>query len=118
GVARAGARRGGAMGPGGRGGGSLFEQQKVFQVTVWSTPDARSSVTGIENLVIDTPAGGHVRLADVAQVTIAPTPTVIQRDEVSRRIDIGVDVSGDPGSVAADITDRLPAPSFPLAYPP
>jgi len=97
--------------------GSLFEQQKVFQVTVWSTPDARSSVTGIENLVIDTLGGGHVRLADVAQVRIAPTPTVIQRDEVSRRIDIGVDVSGrDPGSVAADITDRLQSSSFPLEY--
>ena len=97
--------------------GSLFEQQKVFQVTVWSTPDARSSVTGIENLVIDTPNGGHVRMGDVADVRIAPTPTVIQRDEVSRRIDIGVDVSGrDPGSVAADINDQLQASSFPLEY--
>jgi Cu/Ag efflux pump CusA len=97
--------------------GSLFEQQKVFQVTVWSTPDSRSSVTGIENLVIDTPSGGHVRLADVATVRIAPTPTVIQRDEVSRRIDIGVDVSDrDPGSVAADINQRLQTASFPLEY--
>jgi Cu/Ag efflux pump CusA len=97
--------------------GSLFEQQKVFQVTVWSTPDSRSSVSGIENLVIDTPSGGHVRMADVAEIRIAPTPTVIQRDEVSRRIDIGVDVSGrDPGSVAADIDHRLQSASFPLEY--
>ena len=97
--------------------GSLFEQQKVFQVTVWSTPGSRGSVSGIENLVIDTPSGGHVRLADVAGVRIAPTPTVIQRDEVSRRIDIGVGVSGrDPGSVAADINQRLQAASFPLEY--
>ncbi len=97
--------------------GSLFEQQKVFQVTVWSTPDSRTSVTGIENLVIDTPDGGHVRIADVADVRIAPTPTVIQRDEVSRRIDIGLDVSGrDPGSVAGEINRRLQATSFPLEY--
>ena len=97
--------------------GSLFEQQKVFQVTVWSTPDSRSSVSGIENLVIDTPSGGHVRMTDVAEIRIAPTPTVIQRDEVSRRIDIGVDVSGrDPGSVAADIDRRLQSASFPLEY--
>ncbi len=97
--------------------GSLFEQQKVFQVTVWSTPGSRGSVSGIENLVIDTPSGGHVRLADVAGVRIAPTPTVIQRDEVSRRIDIGVGVSGrDPGSVAADINQRLQTASFPLEY--
>jgi Cu/Ag efflux pump CusA len=97
--------------------GSLFEQQKVFQVTVWSTPDARSSVTSIKDLVIDTPTGGHVRVADVATVRIAPTPTVIQRDEVSRRIDIGVDVSGrDPGSVAAEINRRLQSSSMPLEY--
>jgi Cu/Ag efflux pump CusA len=97
--------------------GSLFEQQKVFQVTVWSTPDSRTSVTGIENLVIDTPNGGHVRIADVADVRIAPTPTVIQRDAVSRRIDIGLDVSGrDPGAVAGEINRRLQATSFPLEY--
>jgi Cu/Ag efflux pump CusA len=97
--------------------GSLFEQQKVFQVTVWSTPENRTSVTGVENLVIDTPNGGHVRVADVATVRIAPTPTEIQRDEVSRRIDIGLDVSGrDPGSVAGEINRRLEASHFPLEY--
>ena len=97
--------------------GSLFEQQKVFQVTVWSTPASRASLTGIKNVVIDTPSGGHVRLEDVADVRIAPTPTVIQRDAVSRRIEIGVDVNGrDPGAVAAEINDRLQASHFPLEY--
>ena len=97
--------------------GSLFEQQKVFQVTVWSTPASRASLTGIKNVVIDTPSGGHVRLEDVADVRIAPTPTVIERDAVSRRIEIGVDVNGrDPGAVAAEINDRLQASHFPLEY--
>ena len=97
--------------------GSLFEQQKVFQVVVWSTPESRSSLTGVRNLLIDTPSGGHVRLEDVADVRISPTPTVIERDEVSRRIDIGVDVRGrDPGAVAADIDHRLAASRFPLEY--
>ena len=97
--------------------GSLFEQQKVFQVTVWSTPDSRASLTSIKNVVIDTPSGGHVRLEDVADVRIAPTPTVIQRDAVSRRIEIGLDVSGrDPGSVVAEINRRLAATHFPLEY--
>ena len=41
-------------------------------------------------MLIDTPTGGHVRLEDVANVRISPTPTVIQRDAVSRRIDIGL----------------------------
>jgi len=97
--------------------GSLFEQQKVFQVVVWSTPASRSSLTGVRNLLIDTPSGGHVRLEDVADVRISPTPTVIERDEVSRRIDIGVDVRGrDPGAVAADIEHQLADSRFPLEY--
>ncbi|MDX6533116.1 MAG: hypothetical protein QOF68_860, partial [Gaiellales bacterium] len=97
--------------------GSLFEQQKVFQVVVWSVPQSRSSLTGIRSLLIDTPSGGHVRLDEVADVRIAPTPTVIERDEVSRRIDIGVDVGGrNPGDVAADINHRLASMQLPLEY--
>ncbi len=97
--------------------GSLFEQQKVFQVVVWSTPDSRSSLTSIKNLLIDTPSGGHVRLQDVAQVRISPTPTVIERDEVSRRIDIGLNAHGrDPGAVAADIDHKLASTPMPLEY--
>jgi Cu/Ag efflux pump CusA len=97
--------------------GSLFEQQKVFQVVVWSTPDARSSLSAIRNLLVDTPRGGHVRLEDVADVRISPTPTVIERDEVSRRIDIGLNARGrDAGAVAADIRHRLAATRMPLEY--
>jgi Cu/Ag efflux pump CusA len=97
--------------------GSLFEQQKVFQVVVWSTPDSRSSLSSIKNLLIDTPTGGHVRLEDVANVRISPTPTVIERDEVSRRIDIGLNASGrDPGAIAADIDRKLASTPMPLEY--
>ena len=97
--------------------GSLFEQQKVFQVVVWSTPESRSSLTSIKNLLIDTPTGGHVRLEDVADVRISPTPTVIERDEVSRRIDIGLNAHGrDPGAVAADIDRKLASTPMPLEY--
>ena len=97
--------------------GSLFEEQKVFQVVVWSTPDSRSSITSIKNLLIDTPSGGHVRLEDVAHVRISPTPTVIQRDAVSRRIDIGLNANGrDPGAVVADIDHKLATTQMPLEY--
>jgi CzcA family heavy metal efflux pump len=97
--------------------GSLFEQQKVFQVVVWSTPESRSSLSSIKNLLIDTPTGGHVRLEDVAHVRISPTPTVIERDEVSRRIDVGLNANGrDPGAVVADINDKLASTPMPLEY--
>src|SRR6185369_17867941 len=42
--------------------GNLFEEQKVFDVVVWSTPETRNSITSVSNLLIDTPSGTSVRL--------------------------------------------------------
>ena len=61
---------------------------QLYDVTVWSVPEARDSLTSIRELLIDTPGGGHVRLEDVADVRIMPTPNVIKRENVSRRIDV------------------------------
>ncbi len=97
--------------------GSLFQDQKVFTVVVWGTPQTRSSLTSVRNLLIDTPDGGHVRLGDVADVRIAPTPNVIQHDTVSRRIDVSLNVRGrDPSAVVSDIKQRLQGIKFPLEY--
>src|SRR5438034_3929421 len=60
--------------------GSLFEEQKVFQVVVWGTPQTRYSLSSIRDLLIDTPDGGQVRLGGVAGVRIVPTPTLIQHE--------------------------------------
>ena len=35
--------------------GNLFEEQKVFDVVVWGTPEIRQSEANIENLLVDTP---------------------------------------------------------------
>jgi Cu/Ag efflux pump CusA len=97
--------------------GALFEEQKVFDVVVWSTPETRHSVTSVQNLLIDTPSGGHVRLKDVANVRIVPSATEIHRDAVARRMDVTANVSGrDYAAVAADIEAGIKQISFPLEY--
>jgi Cu/Ag efflux pump CusA len=97
--------------------GSLFKQQAIFEVVVRATPHARHSLTDIRGLLIDTPGGGHVRLGDVADVSVRPTPTVIQRESSSRRIDVTAGVSGRGlGSVQEEVRDRIRAASFPLEY--
>jgi len=97
--------------------GSLFEEQKVFQVVVWGMPQTRYSLTSIRDLLIDTPDGGQVRLGDVANVLIAPTPNLIRHDTVSRRVDVGLNVRGrDPNAVVGDIQQRLSGITFPLEY--
>lgn len=97
--------------------GSLFEEQKVFDVVVWSTPETRRSMTSINDLQIDTPSGGRVRLGDVAKVRVAPAPTVVEREGVSRYVDIAAKVQGrDLAAVAGDIERRLKEFHFPLEY--
>ena len=97
--------------------GSLFEAQKVFDVMVYGTPETRHSLTSLQDLLIDTPAGGHVTLKDVATVRIAPAATEIHRDAVARRMDVTANVRGrDLAAVAADIEQGLRRVDFPLEY--
>ena len=97
--------------------GALFEEQKVFEVVVWSTPETRASLTSVRNLPIDKPDGSQVRLAEVADVRIAANPSVIEREAVSRYIDITANVRGrDSGAVAGDIERLLQEAEFPLEF--
>ncbi len=97
----------------------IYEGGRLFDVVVWSTPDTRHSLTSLRELLIDTPDGDHVRLADVADVRIAPTPNVIKREANSRRIDVGFNTRGrDLGSVVRDVERRLEEIEFPLEYHP
>ncbi|CAA9283462.1 MAG: Cobalt-zinc-cadmium resistance protein CzcA; Cation efflux system protein CusA, partial [uncultured Chloroflexia bacterium] len=99
--------------------GNLFESQKVFDVMVVGTPEVRSDLSDIRNLLIDTPAGGHVRLAEVADVRVAPTPNVINREGASRRIDVQANVQGrDLSAVVGDVERALEEIDFPLEYHP
>jgi CzcA family heavy metal efflux pump len=99
--------------------GSLFEEQKVFDVVVWGTPGTRSSLSAIRKVVLDTPAGGHVRLGDVAQVRIVPTPTVIRREAVSRYVDVIAGVHGrDRDAVVRNVETALARLDFPLEVHP
>ena len=97
--------------------GDIFIGGKTYDVDVWSKPEARDSLDDIRNLLIDTPAGGQVRLADVARVEIVPAPNVIEREGQSRKIDVSANVSGrDLGSVAEDVENVLEGIDLPLGY--
>ncbi len=97
--------------------GALFQEQKVFDVVVWSTPATRESVSSILDLQIDTPSGSRVRLGDVADVRIVPAVADVRHEQVKRYVDITVKMDGRaPGAVAADITARLRQTPLPLEY--
>jgi CzcA family heavy metal efflux pump len=97
--------------------GDIFVGGKTYDVNVWSIPEVRHSLTDIENLLIDTPSGDRVRLADVADVRIGAVPNVIEREGQSRKIDVSLNVKGrDLGSVAEDVEDTLETVHFPLGF--
>ena len=97
--------------------GNLYEEQKVFEVVVWSTAETRHSLNSVRNLLIDAPGGRHVRLGDVARVRIVPASSVIRHDAVKRYIDVIADVQGRAlAAVAADVKSRIGQLRFPLEY--
>jgi CzcA family heavy metal efflux pump len=98
--------------------GDIFRAGKAYDVQVWSTPATREDLTDIENLLLDTPGGGHIRLSEVADVRIVPTPNVIHHEELFRNIDVGANLDGtrDLGSVVGDLQQRLDAVDFPLEF--
>jgi Cu/Ag efflux pump CusA len=97
--------------------GSLFEDQKVFDVVVWGKPEIRDSVESIEDLLIDTQLGTQVRLAEVASVDILQAPASIRRQGVSRFIDVAVDVNGrNLGAVAGRVDEAIDGVAFPIEF--
>ena len=97
--------------------GSLFEDEKVFEVVVWTPPGMRKDIAAIQKLPIDLPQGGHVPLGQVAKIAVAASPSVIRREGVFRYADVAVDVAGgDIARTADDIHTAVKSLSMPLEY--
>jgi CzcA family heavy metal efflux pump len=97
--------------------GDIFLGGRTYDVQVWTAPEARHSIDSVRDLLIDTPTGRRIRLADVADISILPTPNVIKREASSRRIDVQANVKGrDLAAVAEDVQARLQKMTFPLGY--
>ena len=94
--------------------GAIFEQQKVFDVQVWTNEELRNSPDKVRALPIDTPSGTRVRLGDVATIAVSEQPTVIDREAVQRRLDIVADVSG--SGVRDAVATNLAAMQLPAEY--
>lgn len=99
--------------------GDIHTQNRTYDVNVWSTPANRHSLTSIQNLLLDTPGGGQVRLQDVADISIEPVPNAINRENLARRINVEAEAEGrDLGSVMVDVKRALDEIEFPLGYHP
>ena len=97
--------------------GDIFIGGRTYDVHVWTAPEARTGVDSVRDILIDAPNGPRVRLAEVADVSILPTPNIIKREASSRRIDVQANVRDrDLAAVAVDVQSRLKKIAFPLGY--
>ncbi|MEX0272027.1 efflux RND transporter permease subunit [Leptolyngbyaceae cyanobacterium UHCC 1019] len=82
----------------------VLEQQQTFDLIVWLKPEARQSLDTIGNLLVDTPSGNKIPLAQVATVQDGTGPNTISRENVSRLLVVAANAQGrDLRSVVNDI---------------
>jgi Cu/Ag efflux pump CusA len=99
--------------------GELYDEQKIFDVVVWGAARLRTDPDALRQIVISTPNGAHVPLSAVANIRVAGTPNIIQRESASRRIDVTCNVKGrDLGSVARDVEQRVRSLKYDTGYHP
>jgi CzcA family heavy metal efflux pump len=92
----------------------VLEEQQLFDLVVWLKDEARNNTETIRNLLIDTPTGQKIPLAQVAQIDYGTGPNTINRENVSRLVVVSANVSGrDLGSVIEDVRAKVKA-SVPL----
>ena len=84
----------------------VYEGNKSFNLVVRSDEDFRNTIEDISSLIIDTPDGKKIPLANVADVVSASGPNTVNRENVKRKIVISANTSGrDLGSVVNDIKE-------------
>jgi CzcA family heavy metal efflux pump len=95
----------------------IFVGGKAYDVHVWTQKEFRDSVTDVENLQIDTAAGGQVPLNRVANIDIRPIANTIKHERQTRRLDASADVGGrDLASTVADVKEGLAEVEMPPGY--
>jgi CzcA family heavy metal efflux pump len=99
--------------------GFLFEEQKIYDVVVWGAPETRHSLSNLRDLWVGRSDRQNVRLSEVADVRIAPAPSVLKHEAIAPYVDVVANVSGrDLGSVAEEVDDVLDKMPFPLEHNP
>jgi CzcA family heavy metal efflux pump len=86
----------------------VLEKQQTFDLLVWLKPETRQNLDTIRNLLVDTPDGQKIPLAQVATIENGTGPNTINRENVSRLIVVSANVSGrDLRSIVNEIRHQV-----------
>ncbi len=93
---------------GGRPVSIMFEGERRFGISVRYTPEARTDINAIGNILIPTREGGRVPLAQLADIRVVDGASIIARRENRRQITVRTNIRGrDQGSFVAEAQGRF-----------
>lgn len=96
----------------------IFEAERRFSLTVRFPESSRNSPEAIGNILVSAPAGARIPLAQLANIAFLEGPPQVSRENVKRRIVVGLNVVGrDIGSFVTEAQARLDKEmSLPTGY--
>ncbi|GIV46172.1 MAG: hypothetical protein KatS3mg036_0990 [Ignavibacterium sp.] len=93
---------------GGKEAGKVFEGDKRFDLVVRFTPEARSDIETIKNILVPSPNGSTIPLSQIADVFVEEGPAQISREHSQRRIVVELNVRGrDIGSFVEEAEKKI-----------
>jgi cobalt-zinc-cadmium resistance protein CzcA len=88
--------------------GTMFENERRYDLVVRMKESSRQNISDIQQLLINTPGGLQVPLAQLADIQIKDGPNQIQREDARRRIIAAFNVRGrDVQSVVTELESKL-----------
>jgi cobalt-zinc-cadmium resistance protein CzcA len=95
----------------------VWKGQRSYGVFMRFADGVRGDIDALGNILVDTPSGAAVPLAQLADISLAEGPNVIWREAMNRRLSINASIQGrDLGSVVADIKAGLKEVKLPNDY--
>jgi Cu(I)/Ag(I) efflux system membrane protein CusA/SilA len=85
----------------------VFEQQRSFDLVVRFDRSTASNLDSIRSTLIDTPLGGKIPLAQLADIEIVNAPGTINRENAQRRVVVSSNIDGSLSSVVPEIKRRV-----------
>jgi cobalt-zinc-cadmium resistance protein CzcA len=106
------------MAIGGRSISTLFDGERRFDIAVRYRPEARSSLSGIRNIVVEGANGASTTLGQLADVSIEDGSSSIARRENRRQVSVRTNIRGrDQGSFVREAQHALAAKvKLPVGY--
>ncbi|RYY22222.1 MAG: CusA/CzcA family heavy metal efflux RND transporter, partial [Chitinophagaceae bacterium] len=88
--------------------GTMYENERRYDLVVRMKESSRQDISDIQQLLINTPGGLQVPLAQLADIRIKDGPNQIQREDARRRIIAAFNVRGrDVQSVVQELESKL-----------